>query len=56
MAPVEVNSKAGTIIIEKGIGHSDLNLFPFAEPLKKQNGLQTTPWTDQRDAWVNMSK
>ena len=40
---------------KKGIGQSDFSSFPFSGPLEKQNGLQTTPRSDKRDAWVNIS-
>ena len=40
---------------KKGIGQSDFSSFPFSGPLEKQNGLQTTPGSDKRDACVNIS-
>ena len=40
---------------KKGIGQSDYSSFPFSGPLEKQNGLQTTPGSDKRDACVNIS-
>ena len=40
---------------KKGIGQSDFSSFPFSGPLEKQNGLQTAPGSDKRDAWVNIN-